>query len=334
RWSTQARQTMKRILLAFSLAAFAAMSPLQAAKPTPPTLEQLGAFPAFSSFTLSPDGKHIAALRADGENRYIAVWRTDALDQAPTLIGSDKMKFSGVSFIKNDRLAVSLWQPFDLRGERVIKTFLSKLMITDLEGKQWKEPLPLPRPRSRAEELAQSRTSPTVLDSLPNDPHHILVINNIGNSPGDVSRVDLRNMSSSRIQMSGEDVAGYVTDLSGVLRARLQTRTDSTGAYIAAEFRYAENVAWEVHFLSYVKNRDQTQIVGFGNDPNIAFIQSNEGQDKSSIFEYDIAAKQRREVLFQHAFFNANRVIVNPYRSAGDGFGEILGLSYEGPRGD
>src|SRR5690606_36758345 len=62
--------------------------------------------------------------------------------------------------------------------------------------------------------------------------------------------------------------------------------------------------------------------------------QSNEGQDKSSIFEYDIAAKQRREALFQHAFFNANRVIVIPYRSAGDGFGEILGLSYEGPRGD
>src|SRR5690606_37514514 len=144
----------------------------------------------------------------------------------------------------------------------------------------------------------------------------------------------LRNMSSSRIQMSGEDVAGYVTDLSGELRASLQTRTDSTGAYIAAEFRNAETGAWEEHFRSYVKNRDQTQIVGFGNDPNIAFIQSSEGQDKSSIFEYDIAAKQRREVLFEHAFFNANRVIVDPYRSAGDGFGDILGLSYEGPRGD
>ncbi|MDH7452483.1 prolyl oligopeptidase family serine peptidase [Luteimonas composti] len=325
---------MKHILVALSFAAAAATGPLQAATPATPTVEQLGAFPAFSSFTMSPDGKHIAALRAEGEDRYIAVWRSDALDQAPTLIGSDKMKFTGVSFIKNDRLAVSLWQPFDLRGERVVKTFLSKLMITDLAGKQWKEPLPLPRPRSREEELAQSRTSPTVLDSLPNDPHHILVINNIGSSGGDVFRVDLRNMSSSRIQMTGEDVAGYVTDLAGELRARLQTRTDSTGAYIAAEFRNPQSGTWEEHFRSYVKNRDQTQIVGFGSDPNIAFIQSNEGQDKSSIFEYDIAAKKRKEVLFQHAFFNAGRVIVNPYLSAGEGFGEILGLGYEGPRGD
>ncbi|WP_202844595.1 alpha/beta hydrolase family protein [Luteimonas saliphila] len=326
---------MKRILLALSLAA-ATLSglPSHAAPDRAPSIEQLAAFPAFSSFTLSPDGKHIAALRSDGENRFIAVWKADALNQAPTLIGADKMKFTGVSFIKNDRLAVTLWQPFDLRTDRVTRTFLSKLMITDLAGKEWKEPLTLPRANTREEQLTQARTSPTVLDRLPNDPHHILVINNIGASAGDVYRVDLRNMSSSRVQMSGENVAGYVTDLNGELRARLQAKVDGTGAYIAAEFRNLDTGAWEEHFRSYVKNRDQTQIVGFSDDPNIAFVQSNVGQDKSSIYEYDIAAKQRKEVLFQHSFFNANRVIVNPYRSAGEGFGEILGLVYGGPRGD
>lgn len=326
---------MKRILPALPIIlAFALMQPLQAAPPSVPTIEQMAAFPAFSSFTLAPDGQHIAALQANGEDRVIAVWKTDSLDQAPTLIGSDRMKFTGVSFIKNDRLAVSFWQPFDLRTDRVTRTFLSKLMITDLEGKNWNEPLSLPRARSRAEQLQQSRISPTVLDSLPNDPHHILVINNIGANAGDVYRVDLRNYSSSRIQMSGENVAGYGTDLNGELRARMQTRVDSTGAYIAAEFRNPDNGSWEEHFRSYVKDRDQIQIIGFSADPNIAFIQSNEGQDKSLIYEYDIAARQRQEVLFQHRLFNAGRVLVNPYKSAGDGFGSILGLTYEGPRGN
>ncbi|WP_298578083.1 prolyl oligopeptidase family serine peptidase [uncultured Luteimonas sp.] len=326
---------MKWIFAALSLAVAAlAAQPAHAAPPKAPTVEQLAAFPAFSSFTLSPDGRHIAALRADGEDRYIAVWQADSLDQAPTLIGSDKMKFTGVTFIKNDRLAVSLWQPYDLRTDRVTRTFLSKLMITDLAGREWKEPLTLPRANTREEQLAQARTSPTVLDRLANDPHHILVINNIGASAGDVFRVDLRDMSSSRIQMSGENVAGYVTDLDGELRARLQANVDGTGAYIAAEFRNLQNGAWEEHFRSYVKDRDQTQIVGFSDDPNIAFVQSNVGEDKSSIYEYDIAARQRKEVLFQHRFFNANRVLVNPYRSAGDRFGRILGVGYEGPRGD
>ncbi|RPD86428.1 prolyl oligopeptidase family serine peptidase [Luteimonas sp. 100069] len=328
---------MKRLLTAVSIAsALVVVQTAHAENKTPsaPAIEQLAAFPAFSSFTLSPDGRHIAALRAMGEDRAIAVWKTDALDQPPTLIGSDRMKFGGVSFIKNDRLAVSLWQPFDLRTDRVTRTFLNKLMITDLQGKEWKEPLSLPRAQSRAEELLQARTSPSVLDSLPNDPHHILVVNTIGSSAADVYRVDLRNYSSARVQMSGENVAGYVTDLDGELRARLRSNVDSVGAYIAAEFRNPETNSWDEHFRSYVKNRDQTQIIGFGSDPNIAFVESNEGRDKSVVYEYDIRARQRKEVLFEHNFFNANRVIVNPYRSAGEGYGAIIGLGYEGPRGD
>lgn len=326
---------MKHALYALAAcAALCAPVVVQAATPQRPTVEQLAAYPEFSGFVLSPDGKHIAALRGRGEQRVIAVWKTDGLDKAPTLIGSDQMKITTVSFIKDDKLAVSFWQPYDLRTDRVTKTFISKLMITDLEGKKWNEPLPQPRAKSRGEQLMQARVSPTVLDRLPNDPHHILVINNVGSNAGDIYKVDLRNFSSERVQMSEERVAGYVTDLDGNIRARLQQNVDSTGAYIAAEFRNLQTNVWEEHFRSYVKNRDETQIIGFSKDPNVAFILSNEGLDKSVIHEYDIAARRKKEVMFQHKFFNAGRVVVNPHRSAGEGFGQILGFSFEGPRGD
>lgn len=324
---------MKSGYIALALAALLIASPAQAAAPSKPTIEQLAAYPQFSGFTLSPDGEHIAALRSTGEDRVIAVWKTTALNQAPTLIGSTHMKITGVSFIKNDRLAVSLWQTRDLRMDRVTKIFLSKLMITDLQGKEWKEPLPQSRASSRNEELEQSLSNPTVLDSLPNDPHHILVINNVGSNSGDVYRVDLRSFTSQRIQMSEERVAGYVTDLDGNLRARLKQALDGTGAYVSAEFKNLQNNQWEEHFRSYVKNRDQIQIIGFAKEPGVAFILSNEGQDKSVIYEYDIATKKRKELLFQHLFFNANRVLVNPYRSAGESFGQILGVGYEGAYG-
>ena len=325
---------MKSAFFALAFTALLPASPIHAAAPIAPTTEQLAAYPEYSGFTLSPDGKHIAALRSKGEERVIAVWKTDALDKAPTLIGSTRMKITGVSFIKNDRLAVSLWQPQDVRTDRVTKVFLSKLMITDLEGKEWNEPLPQPRATSRNEELMQALSNPTVLDALPNDPHHILVINNIGSNAGDVYRVDLRNFSSERIQMSEERVAGYVTDLDGALRARLKQALDGKGAYVSAEFKNLKTNQWEEHFRSYVKDRDQIQIIGFANEPGIAFILSNEGQDKSVIYEYDIATRQRKELLYQHNYFNANRVLVNPYRAAGGGFGQILGVGYEGPYGN
>lgn len=326
---------MKFIFQAFAICTlFCSAIPSQAAQPQRPTVAQLAAFPQFSGFTLSPDGRHIAALRGRGEDRVIAVWKSDALAEAPTLIGAQRMKITGVSFIKNDRLAVTFWQPYDLRMDRLTKTFVSKLMITDLQGKAWNEPITQPRAASRAQELMQSLSNPTVLDRLPNDPHHILVVNNIGSNSGDVFRVDLRDFSSERIQMTEERVAGYVTDLDGSLRARLQQNVDGTGAYVAAEFRNAQTGAWEEHFRSYVKNRDRTEIIGFSSDPNIAFIASNKGQDKTLVYEYDIAARQLKEPMFQHKFFNATRVLVNPYRSAGEGFGQVLGVSYEGPRGD
>ena len=324
-----------KIKHALPLAILASLATGQAlaAPPVAPTIEQMAAYPAFSGFSLSPDGKHIAALRGDGEERVIAVWNTADLAKAPTLIGASSMKITGVQFIKNDRLAVSLMQPLDLRLGDVTKNFLSKLMITDLQGKDWNEPLPQKRANTRAEQLVQAITNPTILDSLPNDPSHILVVNNVGADAGDVYRVDLRNFKSERIQMSESQVAGYVTDLDGNLRARLKQDVGGSGAYISAEFRNTEG-KWEEHFRSYVKDRDQTEIIGFSRDPNIAFVLSNAGEDKALVYEYDIAARQRKEVLFQHRFFNANRVLVNRSRDAGADFGEIRGLGYEGPRGD
>lgn len=119
-------------LLALLAWAATLLAPAHAFAPQPPTIEQLAAFPQYSSFSLSPDGKHIAALRSKGEERTIAIWKSDAIDTAPTLIGASRMKIQSVQFIKNDRLAVLLWQPYDLRIDRPTKSFLSKLMITDL----------------------------------------------------------------------------------------------------------------------------------------------------------------------------------------------------------
>jgi dipeptidyl aminopeptidase/acylaminoacyl peptidase len=319
-------------LLALVLVAVASAAD---AKPTPPPIDKLAAYPKMSSFSLSPDGKHLAALEGRGEDRVILVWKTDALDKPPTVIGSQRMKVQSVQFIKNDMLAVSMWQPYDLRLDDITKRFISKLFITDLEGKNWKEPMPQERAMSRIEELRQSLSNPTVLDTLPNDPDHILVINDAGASSGDVFKVNVRTNRAERVQRSDEKVSGYLTDLDGNIRARLRADVDNTGAYVMAEILDLNGGKWTEHFRSYVKNRDVTEIVGFSTDPNVAFIRSNVGTDKEVIYEYDIASRTRKEVLFQHKFFDAGRVMMNRAKGAGDGlaFGEILGITYDGPRG-
>jgi dipeptidyl aminopeptidase/acylaminoacyl peptidase len=305
------------------------------AKPAVPSVPQLAAYPRMSSFTISPDGKHIAGLEARGEDRVILVWKTDALDKPPVAIGSKVMKIQAVQFIKNDRLAVTMWQPYESRLDTVLKQFVTKLFITDLEGRNWNEPMPQARAMSRTEEKIQALLNPEVLDLLPNDPEHILVVNSdIRGAAGDVFKVNVITHRAERIHRSDEKIGGYITDVDGNVRARTRYDVDGTGAFIAAEIREPGNDRWVEHFRSYVKDRDQVEVVGFAKDPNTAFVASNVGLDKTVIYEYDVPSRKQKEILFKHRFFDSTGLITNRAKGSGElALGEIMGIAYNGPRG-
>ncbi len=180
---------------------------------------------------------------------------------------------------------------------------------------------------SRVGEKIGALTQPAILDELPNDPDHILVISDDLGTAGDVFKVNVRTNRAERIHRADSKIAGYVTDLDGNLRARARADVDTTGAFITAEIKEPGSGNWVEHFRSYVKERDAVQIVGFAKDPNTAFVMSNVGLDKSVIYEYDVPSRKQKEILFKHRFFDAEGVVMS--RSTGD----LLGISYNGPRG-
>lgn len=329
-------RTFSRLARALCAVAALASAAVAGAKPVPPTIEQLAAYPKMSSFSLSPDGQHLAALEGRGEDRVVLVWKTDALNQPPTVLRSERMKIQQVQFIKNDLLAVSMWQPYDSRLDRLTKTFITKLFITDLQGKNWREPMAQERAMSVVAERIAALANPAVLDALPNDPDHILVVNDGLDSSGDVFKVNVRTNRGSRLLRADEKVAGYVTDLDGVVRARTRIDLDGAGdVYIAAEVRASENSAWVEHFRSLVKARDIVQIVGFAKDPNVAYLLSNVGKDKAVLSTYDLTERKQKEVLFESRFFDAAAVRVNRRKDGGDGglaFGDVTSIVYRGPR--
>jgi dienelactone hydrolase len=312
-----------------ALVAGVALAPMAAAaqpsdRPTPPTVEQMAALPLMSSFAISPDGRHMAALQARGDDNVILVWETANLGEEPTVIGATQMRIRSVSFVKNDTLAVNLWQPFDANYGGVVKTFLTKLMFTDLRGRNWRDPMDAQRTRSESEAEFARLQSPTILDILPNDPDDILV--QLG---GDVLRLNVRTNRAERVQRASERVIDYETDLAGELRARAIVDRDGEGLYIATEFRNASG-GWEEHFRSHIRNRETFAIASFSADPNIAYVISNRGRDKSAIFEYNIATRTLGEVVFEHPLFEATGVSIE--RTEGPDFGEVLSFGYAGPR--
>lgn len=290
---------------------------------TAPTIEQLAAYPVMASFTVSPDGRHIAAVQSRGEERAVTIWQTSDLTKEPRNLGSRFMKIQGVQFVKSGIVAISAWQPYD---SGAFKSFTGKLYMVNVDGGPWNDPLTTIQTRSESEREQLSRSSARIIDSLPNDPDNVLL--SVG---GDIYKYNVRLHRSERVLRSGERTNGYDTDLTGEVRARARSGRDANGLYITTDFRNAGG-AWEEHQRNYVKDREVFSVAAFSKDPNIAYVVSNRGRDKAAIIEYNIATRQLGEVLFSHPLFEATGVSV--WNVPGENFGEIASFTFDGLRSE
>ncbi len=320
---------MKKVLIGLGLGLTTLVASPALSKPTPPTIEQLAAFPTFASFTVSPDGKHLAALQAFGEDRHILVWDTDNLQAKPVEFGIRDVKINSVQFLKNDVLGVAIWQPYDDRlGDGVEKLFISKLKLVDLAGKNWRDPVDFGRTHNETLDKFLQTVTPEFLSSLPDDPDNVLV------QWGDIFKVNVHTGATRAVMRTELKAGDYKADREGNIRIRHKYDEDAKGFFVAVQLRDPKTEKWDTISKSYVRERDVFDIVGFTEDPNIAIATSNLGEDKIGLYEYDLAKRQLGAPLFKHQMFDADGLMEFKYKGnkAAAG-GEIIGVTYDGPNG-
>lgn len=300
-----------------------------------PTPAQLAQFPAMTGFQVSPDGKHMIAIESAGDTRSIVVWKLADLSAKPTVIGARNMQIRSARFLKNDLLQVVLMQPYELRGDELVKTFINKLLFTDLEGRNWIEPMAAADiARTAVAKVQAALFNPSVLSRMPADPDHIVLESDSRGETRDVFRYNVRTGSATRLMRLGEFDRNVWVNAAGVPWAKARAGTDGGGAFVAIDFR-AINDGWEEHFRSYVKNRDVVDVIAPGAKANVAIIRSNVGQELSSIYEYDIATKKRISTLFEHKFFDAvgGRSLANDDSDGAPSADGFDGYTYQGVSG-
>lgn len=312
------------VALAVCQAAFA-----QAPAPAPirvPSVETLAQFPNMTGFQLSPDGKHMLAIQSQGDTRNILVWKTAELGGKPTVIGAKTMQIASAQFLKNDMLQVVLTQPYDMRADELTKDFLQKLYFTDLEGKNWVEPMAATEiARSEIAKIAADLARPTVLNRMLSDPDNVIVLSNsVISSVRDIYRYNVRTNKATRIVRLGESDNTPLANSKGEVWAKSRLGSDGQGVFVALDFR-GKGGDWEEHFRSYVKNRDVVDVIAPGIKPGTAVIASNVGREFTGLYEYDIATRKIGETLFEHKYFDATGVRLlsatdDPSEEGFDGF--------------
>lgn len=299
-----------------------------------PSEEMLAQFPRMTGFSLSPDGRHMIAIESQGDVRNILVWKADKLSAKPQVISASNMRITSAFFVKNDMLAVTLTQPYDARIDKLTKTFINKLLITDLEGKVWKEPLEAADiKRSEVSKRLQALSVPTIKSRMLRDPDHVIVESDGFGNDRDLFRYNVRTGQATRVLRLGEDDAGVFVDAAGVPRAKIRGGIDSKGSFVATDFRNMATGSWEEHFRSYVKDRDVVELVSLGASPNTVVLRSNVGRDKAALFEYDVTERKMLGILFEHQFFEASGVKINGTRDPSE-TKSYDGFTYEGVHGN
>ena len=299
----------------------------QAQAQAAPPAEAFAREPAIASVSLSPDGRHLAAVVSpDGASRHVSIWRMDDLEAAPFNIGSDpRSEVIDVEFIKNDRIFVTTQQltdhnPFSGRAER---SYAYRRQVLDLEG----QPI---RTSLRFDGLNATQQAfvgvGSLVSSLPNDPESILVS---APTTGDIYRLNLYNGRADRVERGSSRFQSPQTDLFGEVRARQTFDFDSGAAYIGVWLKHPDTGSFDEHFRWYARDREPVSIAAFTTDPNIVLIESTTDRDRSAIYEYNIRERQMGEIAFAHPLFDASGVVLS--RAERD-YGEILGFRYDGER--
>ncbi|HWE46721.1 MAG TPA: prolyl oligopeptidase family serine peptidase [Caulobacteraceae bacterium] len=294
-----------------------------------PAASDFGRLPAIAHVSISPDGKHIAAITTpDGVTGFISVWSTDAMDQKPYIIPPTNMQgfqFFDVQFVKNDRLFVTfrtlvagLGNGDGSKNQRFI--FQSILMSPSKDGPPPANIIPKRPAQTDADQFMQNGLAVRIVNVLPGDPKRVLVRDE---TDGTIYRADVMTGQLDVVQR-GSDTYGYYVDPKGEPRGRERSVGDGGNIAQLDEFK-TPNGGWQEGFKWLVKDREQINFAAFDDDPNAILAVSRAGHEKAVIESYDITGRKPPEVAFGHPFFEATGVVRS--RRSKD-YGHVLGFTY------
>ncbi len=326
-----ARRSCSGALLLLSAAA----GPTVLAEPL--SIEALAQFESVTRPSLSPDGKHLAALVAAPGQKWpvISIWQADALEQKPIWIPSATQRPVDVSFLGNNNLLFVTEQEINVGPT---KTRTNKVYLTDLKGSFFDEPL---RRRGAADDLlrnVEAVQSVTRVFARLADPETVLIerVNLDQGGTQQIYRIDMRTRSASLVAESSEKssyLASGVNSETGELRLLQKLENVGGDFWLKRYWRRTSKDSWEYQpELSYaVKKRRTIEPLDFDTDPNKLIVTTDRDANFQEIRSYDLAAKRfDPEPLFRNERYSIDQVYQGS-DSKSEGRTEIIGARVMGP---
>jgi acetyl esterase/lipase len=169
--------------------------------------------------TMSPDGKHVAALGAiEGNNPVIRVWSTDDMSKPPRQFGSRTMRFVSLRWLSNSRLFVQANQPVALGAD---SNWYGKAAIVNITDGQFMEVGNEEASNTRAEDRVQAFT---IASRLPKEEDYVLVRAQRF-SGSEMARLNIVTGRMDRTARAGDSESLGWVDSDGNVRTKTEIRS-------------------------------------------------------------------------------------------------------------
>lgn len=303
-------RVMSRIRLALVAGAFAFFgyqgkalsSPWSPATPRLPIEAAIGDY-ALTSVVMSPDGNHIAAVApVRNGNPVIKVWDTRDLSKAPKVIGSARMRFFSVSFIKNDRLSIVVNQPVSAGAN---SDWFSKVLFSDLEGKEFIEPM------KGAFELRQTAVA-SLVNRMARDPDHVLMASGSLFEAADIFKVNVRTGVGQRVARQGdnESLPSVGLDRDYNFRLKFDLKIEN-GIYYRRTFYRDLGGDWQMLEPLTVdfSSRKSVVVLRMSQDGKKLWVRTNKFSNFEAIYEFDVTTEKFSDnPIFANTEFDATSI--------------------------
>ncbi|QOL25877.1 S9 family peptidase [Thalassotalea sp. LPB0316] len=275
-------------------------------------VEAFSILPMIRSVSVSPDGKQIAIVRASTKNGdyYIEIRQTKDLTKDPVKLGASKMLVSGVSWLNNEKIAVSFRQ---ILRDGASSYWVGQFAITDADGKgDWLVPF----------QSKKNIRGYQIIDPLPNDPNEVLVEVDINaNYIPDVVRMNVKTGRTKMVLRGNtKRSGGFTPDADGEIRAATGWNASEDTIDIFARKQGDDD--WQLVFQNSPSDRSNFDFLGFNDEnPNEIWVNANRGQNTTGIYLYNLETKKYSERLFGLENVDVDGVMF-------DRFGKSLGFTY------
>lgn len=239
----------------------------------------------FSQVSLSPDGKHLAAIAPVGESRNLVI--IDRSTMKPLAVTSlTKRDVSNYQWANNSRLLFSVEEDGN-------ESFA--LNAVDIDGSK---PRALVK-ASRGIQLIPRYTR--MADRFKEDDRHVIVISNDRKLQfPDLYRMDIYNGKKKRLTSNPGDISGWGMDWDHKIRIAYRQKVAKDKSDVSSEllYRETEDSPWKVLATSKLGG-EGTGFAGFVPDNKQLYIASAKDRDRMAVYKLDpITGKQ--ELVFGH----------------------------------